>query len=288
MADQQNLLNWLKKISFLRSLKTEDLYKLAKELQTISFDADHTIFAQDQEADLLYIVAQGRVVLYIQDYTGEKIILKVAETGDYFGELALLDASGRSATATTTEPTVCYILSRSRLLTFLKQEPSVSLKMLSELTKQIRATNNLLRGRVSRNINTEIAEKLSHSQRLAHWIARFSGSMTFLYLNMLWFAAWIFWNIDMITGLKAFDPYPFGLLTLTVSLEAIFLSIFVLLSQNIQADRDKIHSDIEYEVNLKAELEIAYLHEKIDRFHEEYLNLVHLITEGKKIPKPKS
>nr|AIA17424.1 Protein of unknown function (DUF1003) [uncultured bacterium] len=119
-------------------------------------------------------------------------------------------------------------------------------------------------------------------------MARFSGSMTFLYLNMLWFAAWIFWNIDMITGLKAFDPYPFGLLTLTVSLEAIFLSIFVLLSQNIQADRDKIHSDIEYEVNLKAELEIAYLHEKIDRFHEEYLNLVHLITEGKKIPKPKS
>jgi uncharacterized membrane protein len=68
-----------------------------------------------------------------------------------------------------------------------------------------------------------------------------------------------------IPGLKPFDPYPFGFLTLAVSLEAIFLSVFVLLSQNRQAAKDRIHADIEYDINLKAELEIAHLHEKIDR-----------------------
>ena len=68
-----------------------------------------------------------------------------------------------------------------------------------------------------------------------------------------------------IPGVPQFDPYPFGFLTLAVSLEAIFLSVFVLLSQNRQAAKDRVHADIEYDVNLKAELEIAHLHEKIDR-----------------------
>jgi uncharacterized membrane protein len=82
----------------------------------------------------------------------------------------------------------------------------------------------------------------------------------------VWFGAWILWNT---TGARRFDPFPFGLLTMVVSLEAIFLSVFVLLSQNRQAAKDRVRADIEYEVNVKAEAEVAALHEKLDRLHEQ-------------------
>jgi uncharacterized membrane protein len=104
-------------------------------------------------------------------------------------------------------------------------------------------------------------------QRIADWIAWFSGSMPFLMINGGWFIVWIVINTFGL-GIPAFDPYPFGLLTMIVSLEAIFLSCFVLISQNRQAEKDRVRSDVEYEVNIKAELEIAHLHEKTDRIYE--------------------
>jgi len=85
------------------------------------------------------------------------------------------------------------------------------------------------------------------------------------------FAVWIFINVVKIPGIPQFDPFPFGFLTLAVSLEAIFLSVFVLLSQNRQAAKDRVRSDIEYDVNLKAELEIAHLHEKLDHLTADVL-----------------
>jgi uncharacterized membrane protein len=94
--------------------------------------------------------------------------------------------------------------------------------------------------------------------------------MPFLLINTLWFTVWIAIN-TLPLGIQAFDPFPFGLLTMIVSLEAIFLSCFVLISQNRQAEKDHVRSDIEYEVNIKAELEVAHLHEKTDRLHEDML-----------------
>ena len=104
-------------------------------------------------------------------------------------------------------------------------------------------------------------------QRIADWLAWFSGSMPFLLSHTFWFIIWISLN-TFILGTSAFDPFPFGLLTMIVSLEAIFLACFVLISQNRQAEKDKVRSDIEYDVNIKAELEVAHLHEKTDRLYE--------------------
>ena len=94
--------------------------------------------------------------------------------------------------------------------------------------------------------------------------------MWFLLINAVWFVVWIAVN-TLPLGVPQFDPYPFGLLTMIVSLEAIFLSCFVLISQNRQAEKDRVRSNIEYEVNIKAELEVAHLHEKTDRIHAEML-----------------
>ena len=116
-------------------------------------------------------------------------------------------------------------------------------------------------------LNEEVEVHSTVLQRVADWIAWFSGSMLFLIINGVWFISWIAIN-TLPLGIPAFDPYPFGLLTMIVSLEAIFLSCFVLISLNRQAEKDRVRSDIEYEVNIKAELEIGHLHEKADRIYE--------------------
>jgi uncharacterized membrane protein len=108
-------------------------------------------------------------------------------------------------------------------------------------------------------------------QKGADWIAEFAGSITFLMLHVVWFGLWLLLNSVKFPGIPQWDPFPFGFLTLTVSLEAIFLSVFVLLSQNRQAAKDRVRSDIEYDVNLKAELEIVNLHEKMDRLTADVL-----------------
>ena len=99
----------------------------------------------------------------------------------------------------------------------------------------------------------------SLENRVADQITRFAGSMQFVYLHIIWFAAWI--------GLRV-EQYPFGLLTMIVSLQAIFLSIFVLISQNRAGEKDRIRADLDYQVNLKAQHEIMQLHDKVDQLGE--------------------
>ncbi len=184
-----------------------------------------------------------------------------------FGELAMLDFGARTATALALTDSEVLVLDRDDLILLFQRKPEAALHMLASLSALTRKADELLRTRVSRNVNEEMDVHSTLLQRVADGIAWFSGSMPFLMINGSWFIIWIVINTFAI-GIAAFDPYPFGLLTMIVSLEAIFLSCFVLISQNRQAEKDRVRSDIEYEVNIKAELEIAHLHEKTDRLYE--------------------
>jgi uncharacterized membrane protein len=138
--------------------------------------------------------------------------------------------------------------------------------MLAAMGRMTRKANALLRERVSKNVNEQVEEERSNFiLRVADVVANFSGSITFLVIHVVFFAFWL--TINM-TG-AAFDPFPFGLLTMAVSLEAIILSTLLLFSSNRQGARDRIRADIEYEINMKAELEVAHLHEKTDKMYEE-------------------
>jgi CRP/FNR family cyclic AMP-dependent transcriptional regulator len=152
-------------------------------------------------------------------------------------------------------------ISRADLHAFLERKPAAAMNLLAAAGRRIRKSAELLRRTASRNVNVQAEDRRTAVQRAADWIAEFSGSIQFLLLHMIWFGVWVGLNT---LGPSRFDPFPFGLLTMVVSLEAIFLSVFVLLSQNRQAAKDRIRGDIEYDVNLKAELEIAHLHEKVD------------------------
>ena len=257
-------------VKLFELLDQNELGELASVIDNKIAAAGETIFHAGDLGDALYIVKDGEVELYIRDTTGQKIVLATVSKNELFGELSMLDSRPRSATALAVVDCELLLLDRDDLLLLFKKQPDAALNMLAAMSGMLRKVDRLLQTRVSRNVNEEMEEKLPALQRIADWIAWFSGSMLFLIINGLWFTIWISINVFPL-GLPQFDPFPFGLLTMIVSLEAIFLSCFVLISQNRQAAKDKIRSDIEYDVNIKAELEVAHLHEKVDHIHEQML-----------------
>lgn len=259
---------FLTDINMFELLNEDDRQALAEVVDELDVAAGHTLFQAGDPGDSLFIIKSGQIELFIKDTAGQKIVLTTAESGDMFGELAMLDSGPRTATALALKDSEVLVLDRSDLILLFQRKPEAALHMLAALSGLTRKADELLRTRVSRNVNEEIEVHSTALQKVADWIAWFSGSMLFLMLNGGWFVIWIVLNTLVLRGAAAFDPYPFGLLTMIVSLEAIFLSCFVLVSQNRQAEKDRVRSDIEYEVNIKAELEITHLHEKTDRIYE--------------------
>ncbi|MDQ3819769.1 MAG: DUF1003 domain-containing protein [Acidobacteriota bacterium] len=256
-------------IDLFSMLDKEDQVALADVVDYERLEAGQTLFQTGDPGDSLFVVHSGEIELYIKDTAGQKIVLTTARPGEMFGELALLDSGPRSATALALKDSGLLVLDRDDLLLLFQKRPDAALHMLAAMSGMTRKADQLLRTRVSRNANEEVQENLSVLQRIADWLAWFSGSMPFLISHTVWFAIWILLNTIILPN--PFDPFPFGLLTMIVSLEAIFLACFVLISQNRQAQKDKVRADIEYDVNIKAELEVAHLHEKTDRLYEEML-----------------
>ena len=263
----------LEDVDFFKLLGDEDRLALAEVVDLVRLGEGETLFRAGEPGESLYLVRAGEVELSIKDNVGQKITLDTATRGDFFGEIALLDEQSRTATAVALSETELIELDRDDLLLLFSKKPDAALHMLAAMGQMTRKADALLRQRVSRNVNEEVEERLTVVQRVADWLAWFSGSILFLFLHAVWFGAWILLNTGLvrIPGLSGFDPFPFGLLTMIVSLEAIFLSTFVLISQNRQVEKDKVRADIEYEVNIKAELEVAHLHEKTDHLHGEML-----------------
>ena len=275
---------YLANIQMFELLNEGDRVALAAVVDELSVPAGHTLFQAGDPGDSLFIVRSGEIELFIKDTAGQRIVLTTSEAGDMFGELAMLDTGPRTATALALTDSEVLVLDRDDLVLLFQRQPEAALHMLAALSGLTRKADELLRTRVSRNVNEEMEVHSTALLRIADWIAWFSGSMPFLILNGGWFIIWIALN-TLPLGVPAFDPYPFGLLTMIVSLEAIFLSCFVLISQNRQAQKDKVRSDIEYEVNIKAELEIAHLHEKTDRIYENMMARFEKLEKGLTSPR---
>src|SRR6201988_2034247 len=221
-------------IEFFELLKDEDRTELANVVDAVKLNAGDTLFHTGDPGESLFIVRSGSIELYIKDTAGQKIVLTIAEEGNLFGELSLLDSGPRTATAIALTDSELLVLDRDDLLLLFQKRPDAALNMLAAMSTMTRKADELLRARVSRNVNEEMEEHSTPLQRIADWIAWFSGSMPFLMVNAGWFIVWILLNTTRLC-LAQVDPFPFGLLTMIVSLEAIFLSCFVLVSQNRQA-----------------------------------------------------
>ncbi len=267
-------------IPLFELLDDQERATLAAQLDVVQHPAGSLLFQVGDPGNALYIVRSGELEIFVQNNTGERIVLAHTRAGEMTGELSLLDGGPRTASALVTQDLEALRLDRSDLNQFLLMRPTAAMDLLAGMGQRLRSNTELLRHTATRNVNEEMEDKRTAIAKAADWIADFSGSIPFLMLHVIGFTAWIVVNLGAVPGLAPFDPYPFGLLTMAVSLEAIVLSVFVLLSQNRQIAKERLRSDIEYDVNLKAELEVAQLHVKVDHLHAELLARLDAIERG--------
>ena len=246
---------------------------LAERVDIKQLAAGELLFQYGDPGDYMVILKRGKVELFVKTKTGDSVFLETVGPGEFFGEISLLDAGPRTAAAKCVEDGEAIIVDRGDLDELLKLQPSAAMDLLVAAGKRMRSSQQMLRNQAARNAN-DVEEKEAAKGplilRVADAVAAFSGSITFLLLHMVIFFFWIILNLKLFK-FGNWDTYPFGLLTMAVSLEAIMLSTLLLFSSNRQGERDRIRANIEYDVNLKAELQIQHMHEKIDQLHAQVL-----------------
>jgi uncharacterized membrane protein len=258
----------LAEVPLFALLDDQERAVLAEHIDVVHFAAGSPIFKFGDPGDSMYIVKAGEVALSVKTKTGEEIFLERPGVGDFFGEISLLDEGPRTAGAQAVTDVEALEVDREDLDELFRLKPAAAMDLLAATGRRLRASALLLRNAATRNVNEEVEDKRTTVMKMADWIADFSGSLPFLFIHIAIFAIWIGFN-SLAPAKEKFDEYPYGFLTLVVSLEAIILSVFVLLSQNRQVAREKVRSDIEYDVNLKAEMQIAHMHEKVDTLYSE-------------------
>jgi CRP/FNR family cyclic AMP-dependent transcriptional regulator len=263
----------LAEIPLFSHMDEEEHQELHALMTERSFQSGQALMRAGEPGGAFQIIQQGEVELWLTDSDGKKVVLDVLGPGKFLGELSMLSEETRSASAISEEEVVTLELSRQDFLAFLRRRPDAAVDVLTELGNRLKHTDALLRTRVSRNPNEAIEERLSAGQRIADLIAAFSGSLPFLLLNLVAFVIWIGANTIGPKG-GHFDVYPFQFLTMAVSLEAIFLSIFVLVSQNRQAAKDRLKADLDYQVDVKVEMEMSLLTSRV-RDIERKLHHIH-------------
>jgi uncharacterized membrane protein len=258
----------LNEVEHLRDLGTEDKLALAEKIDLLRYSAGQLVFSYGDPGHALYIVRSGEVEIFLRNDQGEKIVLETSRPGGIFGEISLLDDGPRTAWVSASGEVELLRLDREHFEDYVRQHTPAALNLLSVAARRLRKADDYIRRTVTRNVNDVAAEQGTILTRLADAVPSFTGSIGSLVFHILFFALWIAVNLGLIGHRKAFDAYPFQFLSFMVSLEAIFLSLFVLTSQNRQSKRDRIRADIEFETSVNTELRISYLHEKIDKLIE--------------------
>jgi len=248
---------FLKTIPLFISMDDEERAALAAIMAEAGFDRGQVILEVDRPGGTFHVILDGEVEITLVSQDGEKLVLDVLKEGEFFGELSLIDGGSHSATVTATQQTKTLALQREQFLDLL---------MLA-LVKRIRRTDTFLRGRVSRNPNEVFAEQETLANRISDTVARFGGSWTFILSFGFIMAAWIVVNTVMM-GKEPFDGYPFIFLNLVLSMVAAAQAPIIMMSQNRQDAKDRVRSELDYQVNLKAELEVSELLRKVTAIEE--------------------
>jgi len=258
----------LNEVAHLRELGLPEKTALAEKIDLLRYAPGQMVFNYGDPGNALYIVRSGEVEIFVKNDLGEKIVLEQSQPGDVFGEISLLDQGPRTAWVACLGEVEVLRLDRAHFEDYVRQCTPAALNLLSVVARRLRRSDEVIRRTVTRNVNEVAAQQGTALTRLADAVPALTGSIGSLFFHAVFFAAWIVLNLGLIGHWRAFDAYPFEFLSVMVSLEAIFLTLFVLTSQNRQRARDRIRADIEFESSMNTEMKIAYLHEKIDQLTE--------------------
>jgi CRP/FNR family transcriptional regulator, cyclic AMP receptor protein len=262
----------LRHVPLFESLDDEAARRLCQLLESIDCNAETFLFRAGDEGDAMYLIEQGKVRICVQGTDGHEVTLAELGRGDFFGEMALLDGPRRSADAIVAEDARLAVLSREHFLSFVHSTPDIALEMLTALANRLRHTDELLRRSATRNVNVEEAAQLTFADRAADIIAEFGGSWKFIIASIVFFNIWVLINTWLLAN-NGFDPYPYLLLSTAINMLAVLQAPIILMSQNRQAHKDRLRAEIDYQVNLRNELALNEIIERLKALEHDYLKL---------------
>src|SRR3989442_2676359 len=267
-ADMNNLSDEaqsLARVPLFKRLEAHELEHLAEEVDQVNYKAGETIFNEHDRGDALYILEEGAVRIWVYDEDVKDVTLAQLKPGDFFGELAVLDRGERSSSATAITDIHLHRLSSDDFQKFLLEHPDASIDVICEIAARMRQTNQLVSQRAARNINVEMEAKSTIGQRIADRVASFGGSWTFIIIYLSFLVAWMAFNTFILVhygrgeGGAQFDPYPYILLNLMLSMTAALQAPIIMMSQNRAAEKDRLAAEQDFKVNLKSELMLEEL-----------------------------
>ena len=263
----------LRQVPLFESLDNEAAGELCHLLESLDCKASTILFRAGDEGDAMYVIERGKVRICVRTTQGHELTLTELGRGDFFGEMALLgDGQRRSADAVVAEDARLAVLSREHFLSFVRSSPNVALELLTALANRLRHTDEMLRHSATRNVNVEEAARLTLSDRAADIIAEFGGSWKFIIAAVLFFNVWVLIN-SLLLANQGFDAYPYLLLSTMINMLAVLQAPIILMSQNRQAHKDRLRSEIDYQINLKNELALNEILERLKTLEREYLQL---------------
>jgi CRP/FNR family transcriptional regulator, cyclic AMP receptor protein len=252
----------LKHVPLFQLLDDDELSVLAAQVELRQFAARQRIFKIGDPPKNAYVLMTGSVRVSVIDEDSQEVVVDEPEHGGVFGFASMLDETPHQANAMALEQSSCVELDRHDISVLLQRKPMAGLDMLTMLGRQIHASQRLVRLRANRNANEIIEKESTFGDRLADSVARFGGSWNFIIMFSVVLISYSATNV--LLGGRAWDPYPFILLNLFLSMLAAVQAPVIMMSQNRQDTKDRLRSELDFDVNRRAEVEIQGLANKLN------------------------
>jgi uncharacterized membrane protein len=258
-------------------LDKDELAVLASQVEVKTFALRQRIYKRGDAGGRAYVLVKGAVRVTTIDDDHQEVVVDEPRTGEFFGFASMLDETQHQTDAIAIEDSICLEIDRNDISTLLVKKPHAGMDLLTVLGRQFHAAQNLVRVRVARNPNEVIEEDTTFGQKIADSVARFGGSWNFI----IWFGIVliVYCFINIFLGQKAWDPYPFILLNLFLSMLASIQAPVIMMSQNRQDQKDRVRGELDFEVNRRSEAEIRGLSKKINLLAEQMADVQELIRE---------
>jgi CRP/FNR family cyclic AMP-dependent transcriptional regulator len=268
----------LKQVPLFALLDDEETAVLASQVELKNYVARQRIYKIGDPGDKAYVMVSGAVEVTTVDEDNQDVIVDRPGQGEFFGFASMLEQSPHQTTAAAIEPTVCVEVDRHDIAVLLQRKPMAGMDMLTVLGRQFHASQQLVRVRASRNPNEVIESQETFGERVADGVAHFGGSWSFIIAFAIVLV--IYASINTIWKRVIWDPYPFILLNLFLSMLAAIQAPVIMMSQNRQDTKDRLRGELDYEVNRRAESEIQGLARKLNQLGEK-INDVEDMLRGK-------
>ena len=251
----------LKDVPLFALLDSDEAAVLASQVELKTFAARERIYKLGDAGYLAYVVISGKVRVFTLDDDHQEVIIEEPGREEFFGFASMLDQTPHQTNAMAIEASVCLEVSRDDIAVLLKQKPMAGMDLLTALGRQFHAAQGLVRGRAIRNPNDLIETEETTGERIADAVAKFGGSWTFI----LSFAVILmgYTGLNVLLGHRSWDPYPFILLNLFLSMLAAIQAPVIMMSQNRQDTKDRLRAELDFDVNRRAESEIQGLARKL-------------------------